>query len=618
MPRAADTFGAFYKESRGRLLHQVYAYVGNTEVAQRTLADAYVAAAQHWRKVSTLDDPDAWMREHAFSASRRSSNRARRPWFENAMHTDDENRPILVALAGLDPVDRHLLIAYVMDGKSLPAAAREVGLTDSAAQLSLDRSAAALNTEGIDASSKERLGAVLARLRGDLHDEPVDPASRLRREGNRRRRSHMVLAGLTVVALAIGAGALTATQDEETASGQITQGGGATGIEIADPSAPPTESFTVDSLATTDVVSRLAPDELWRVTATSSDFGRSRPIDDCLQVTPSEQRTAHYWVRNFTGGIGGAKTEVVESLQIARSPKAATSAYEMTVMALSTCRGGDVARRLDQFDDLTGAGDAAAMFSYDYSHRSGIQREYIAVANTGLANVVWIVRENGKDPISPRKLARVTAESVDGLCVDAEGGCSEPPVQTTATTPPVPDGRAVGFLTDVDLPLFEGLAAPWVATTPRKTRTNPAATQCDDVDYATAKETRSRSFVIPDARGLPTIFGMSETVAQFRSPVAARKLVNQVERRVSRCEDRDLNITVGAAGEIDDGPVRGQVWQIEQAASENRSLIYRMAIVRVGDAVAQVTFTPSDDYDISREDYIRLAGRAGARLSQLG
>lgn len=617
MSRAADTFGAFYQESRGRLLHQVYAYVGNTEVAQRTLADAYVAAAQHWRKVSTMDDPDAWMREHSFTAAGRSTNRARRPWFENAMHTEDTNRPLLVALARLDAIDRNLLIVYVLVGKSLPAAAREVGLTDSAAQLSLDRSAAALNAAGVDATSRERLANALERLRSDLHDEPVEPPNRLRREGNRRRRSHMVLAGLTVVALIIGAGAVTATQDEDAAGGQITQGG-ATGIEIADPAGPPTESFTVDSLATAEVVSRLDPAEVWRVSSTSADFGQSTPIDECLQIIPSEQRTAHYWVREFTGGVGADRTEVVESLQIGRSSKAAEAAYKSTVMALSTCRGGDIARRLEEFSNLSGTGDAGAMFSYDFSKRSGIQRQYLAVVRTGLANVIWIARENDNAPIRPKRLAQVAAESVSSLCVDAEGRCSEPPVESNRATPPVPDGRAVGFLNDVDLPLFEGLTAPWVSTTPRRTRTNPAATQCDDADYSNAREARSRSFVIPGARRLPTIFGVSETVAVFRSPQAARRFVDRVDERVSGCEDRDLNTEVARAGEISDGGITGQIWQIEQAASEDRSLIYRMALVRVGDSVAQVTFTPSEEYDISRPSYAELAIRAGERLGQLG
>jgi hypothetical protein len=42
-----------------------------------------------------------------------------------------------------------------------------------------------------------------------------------------------------------------------------------------------------------------------------------------------------------------------------------------------------------------------------------------------------------------------------------------------------------------------------------------------------------------------------------------------------------------------------------------------MAIVRSGDSIGQVTFTPAADYDINTEDYTQLAVRAAARLKQL-
>ena len=50
MSSRADAYAAFYRESRGRLLHQVYAYCGDGEVAQRALADAFVSAGHHWRQ----------------------------------------------------------------------------------------------------------------------------------------------------------------------------------------------------------------------------------------------------------------------------------------------------------------------------------------------------------------------------------------------------------------------------------------------------------------------------------------------------------------------------------------------------------------------------------------
>ena len=126
MSSRADAYAAFYRESRGRLLHQVYAYCGDGEVAQRALADAFVSAGHHWRKIA--DDPhkDAWVRERAFKATGRSLNRARKPWYVRALRTADEHRPILVGAAGA-AADRPQAGHPRLHGGARPAARRPRG-----------------------------------------------------------------------------------------------------------------------------------------------------------------------------------------------------------------------------------------------------------------------------------------------------------------------------------------------------------------------------------------------------------------------------------------------------------------------------------------------------------
>ena len=119
----ADAFSAFYRESRSRLLLQVYAYCGDPEVAQRALADAYVSAGHHWRKIANRQDKDGWLREVAFRASRRSLNRARTPWYVRALHTADEHRPLLAALQSL-PVQRSATARAAPPGPARPPRGR--------------------------------------------------------------------------------------------------------------------------------------------------------------------------------------------------------------------------------------------------------------------------------------------------------------------------------------------------------------------------------------------------------------------------------------------------------------------------------------------------------------
>jgi hypothetical protein len=56
----ASDFDAFYRESRGRLLAQLYAFTSDRGDAQECLAEAYMRAWQRWSQISRYDAPEAW------------------------------------------------------------------------------------------------------------------------------------------------------------------------------------------------------------------------------------------------------------------------------------------------------------------------------------------------------------------------------------------------------------------------------------------------------------------------------------------------------------------------------------------------------------------------------
>ena len=324
MSSRADAYAAFYRESRGRLLHQVYAYCGDGEVAQRALADAFVSAGHHWRKIA--DDPhkDAWVRERAFKATGRSLNRARKPWYVRALRTAEEHRAILSALQVLPPTDRKLVILVSMAGLDVPHAGREAGVTDDAAHRSLATSALVLSEFGGLDGTPEGIRAGLGSLRSDLTDEPIDRASRLRREGNRRRRSHMGLAALCSVAVVIGAGALTAQQPERV-SAEGTESSQTTTPQRTDPSDLPAPAEKIDASVLTPLsaVAKMKYANPWRLTDTSTDFGTTAPYDECLQAVPQDKRAAHFYVRTFQSGRGQHPSIATESMEVSANIQAA-------------------------------------------------------------------------------------------------------------------------------------------------------------------------------------------------------------------------------------------------------------------------------------------------------
>jgi hypothetical protein len=604
----ADSYGAYHRDFYPPLLHQTYAYCGNAEVAERSVADAFVSAGHHWRKLEHSADRDAWMREKAFRATGRAQNRARQPWFVSAQAVAESHRPLLGALAELEPTDRRLVIVAYLVGLDLSATAREAGVTDSAARTSLESSLARFADAGID-PSWAGLNTALTRLATDLVDEPAERPGRLRREGNRRRRSHLLLGGMTILAFAVAAGALTAAQSPAQSSGDDA----APTQAPATPTAPAEETFTAASLATPDDVRTLDEKSHWSTVITSSDFGDDKPVSECVAAPPSEKRADHYWVRRFAGGRADTAPQAAQSLEVAASAQTAKKTYDQLLDALSTCP--EASRQLLSYRKVTGIGDRADLFTFRYVDGDDVRDELALISRTGTVVQTWVVRPQS-DTVRSRQVLKVGASSVDAVCADADGACSTAPYEAVDAMP-VSDG-ADGFLATVDLPVFGGIDPGWAATPVANVAKNPSATACDRADFEAggADNVKSRTYVVPGSKKLPPVFGMTETVGAFPSVNAARSFVSGVYRTVDRCGDKQANLAVQREDEVHVGAANGRAWQIESAASETRSFVYRVCLLRVGDTVAEVTFTPSDAYDVDHASYVRLAQRAGQRLSQ--
>ncbi|WP_080636091.1 SigE family RNA polymerase sigma factor [Salinispora mooreana] len=59
---AEDGFAEFYRSTRHRVVTVLYALGGDLGEAQDAAQEAYVRAWQRWSKISTYDDPEAWVR----------------------------------------------------------------------------------------------------------------------------------------------------------------------------------------------------------------------------------------------------------------------------------------------------------------------------------------------------------------------------------------------------------------------------------------------------------------------------------------------------------------------------------------------------------------------------
>ena len=185
-------------------------------------------------------------------------------------------------------------------------------------------------------------------------------------------------------------------------------------------------------------------------------------------------------------------------------------------------------------------------------------------------------------------------------------------------SPPVPVGRHPSLLVEADLPPVPGIDQPWVGTKPRKARENVAATRCDNTDFSGPEFTdaMTRTFVIPAAAELPPEFGLAETVGALPRK-QAQSFVDDIRTKLKACPDKELGTDVERLDDEESGPGDLTVWRLTVEVSEERSVRYLMAVVRSGNAVAQLTFVPSGDVSIGPDAFIALAHRAQERLDQL-
>ena len=609
-----EQFDSFYHATRRALVHQTFALTGDLQAAQSAVRDAYVAAWHHWRKVSSLDDPQDWVRPHAWHlAQRRHSARI---WRRNkAMSPEDT--VILDAFAKLTMGQRRTVLLTQLAAVTLPQAAREMTVPLATAEQNLQSGTAnfAANLD-VDPTSVRTHLLALADAAGEAQ---LPRVSIIRRAGKKRRRSHTLLAVVAAVAIAIGSGAfahepsgipeahLLKPPSQKADDGLSAQLGVRDDLE---------ELPAVDELLDKDQITRLGLDQVWNVTDTHDNTAGSGINTICQQTRFADPDGISALVSTYEAE-GKPFRSAVQTIEFSKSVPQAEKTFATTVGWYAGCRVGRLqllrAYRVDRVGD-----EAHVLMVRDWG--KPVTTYSVAVARIGQVTTSTIGKTVGGSPPPPMQIIQSLADSVAMLCGrSGAGDCARRP--TTAVVPPPPSGEELGFLAVVDLPPVGRIKEPWVGTEARSARANPSATTCDRADFvrAGASKTRARTFLIPQAR-LPDRFGLSETYGVFRSSKAADRFFEELRRRVNTCEDREVATEVRNAHTERDGSISTEFssWDLETEVSDKESVLFRLGFVRVGNMVAQVNFSPSPDDDVSKADFKALVVRAGERLHELG
>ena len=134
--RDAEDFDGFYANSSRRVLAQVAMMVGSQAEAEDAVAEAYLRAWNRWSKISTYENPEAWVRQvayrHAVSTWRKAVNRLhahRREHTEEQVGALSPDHVAIVAALRRIPADqRRVIVLHHLVGLSVAEIHRETGI----------------------------------------------------------------------------------------------------------------------------------------------------------------------------------------------------------------------------------------------------------------------------------------------------------------------------------------------------------------------------------------------------------------------------------------------------------------------------------------------------------
>ncbi len=630
--RNPESFDAYYVGTRARFLHETYALTGDAPAARSALRDAYVVAWHHWRKVSTLDDPDAYVRGIAHGRARR--RHTARIWHRDKS-LDPAAAATLDALSKLTPQQRRLLVLTNLSSLSMSDIARTVGLArgDAERELQIASSQFALHRDVPTTSVR----ALLEDLAQPVENVRWPRATVIRRTGAARRRTHTFAGAALATAALLVSGSLVASGSGAEATSL--QGERATaGITVHAPSddvEDTTGEPVIDeaSLMAQDQLTRLGAGLDWAETKTTDNLRGNGLIAPCQRERFSDPDGLAALTRSWEGSettvklatvrrngrqrqrkerVTSVRSTALEVVEMSRTDEQAAQAFKTATLWYAGCT--DPRTQLLSTRGLKGVGETARQFRLRTWGKVPTTMS-VGLARSGSLVVTTVVRSQ-RGAVADAAVATTLAAAVNRLCGTPGAGACAGRARSHATDP-VAVGTPSGLLSVVDLPPVATARGPWVGTEPEPARTNFAATRCDRTTFQGKGIRRplTRTFLFPETPDADQ-FGLTQTVGLMEVP-AAKKFVDVVRTRVRQCGAANLGTSVTTLATMSSKAQELQVWALSIELNDQQSFPFFMGIVRDGNVVSQVGFTPDRAMTMTRADFVSLTRRSLERLSNL-
>jgi DNA-directed RNA polymerase specialized sigma24 family protein len=605
--RDPDEFDQFYKDVRTRLLLLTYCLTGDLPSSRAAVRDAFVVAWHHWRKVSRLEDPEAWTRARACSHAQR---RHTAKLWHREKGLDPEVKTTLDALGKLPVTQRKVLLLSELSTASLAELSREVGLPRTEAERALQTATAqfALLRE----IPTTRIRTVFDPVRAHVEDSTWSRATIIRRAGAARRRTHTVVG----VAASVAALVLTGTLVTDAAGVRPTLSGERVeAADSAEPSAKPTPEpvdLPEEAMLTAEQVGQHVPGKDWTVASTDDNTAGDGLVMPCQDERYADPKGAAALVRTFDPQAAKPTVTTMQTSQASESTRAADRSFDTMLHWFAGC--SDDRAQLLQTRSVDGVGDEAMVLSlrlWDQPTSTVV----VGVARTGQFTTTTMTRIPGKDDPGLAASAKLLGTAVSDLCTLPEAGNCTTSQTSMPKIPPVPVADVPAILAEVDLPPVTGVDQPWVGTEPRQAKDNVAATGCDRADFSAMTDNVTRTFLIPKAK-LADQFGLTETLGSLPEAKAAA-FVADVRGKLAKCSQKQMGTQVERVRHVDGKHRDVSVWHLTTEVTDKLTISFWMGIVRDGRSIAQVGFVPDKSVGMSSDAFNALVERALARLDAM-
>lgn len=620
--RDPDQFDAFYKESRDRVLLEAYALTGDLPVARAAVRDAFAVAWHHWRKVSRLDDPEAYVRPLAWGrAQRRHSARI----WHREKGLDDDAKATLEALSSLSVQQRKALVLTQLAPLSLGSISREVGRPQADVERELQTATAQFAISRDTGSTEIR--AHLEHLRTITGTAQWPRVSIIRRAGAARRRTHTIV-GVAATALVLVAGGMFVSQGDTAIASLDGETFDTSVTAPTEQQAPQGPSLSDEVLMAASDLRPLDPAMQWEESGTDDNAGGSGLALPCQLQRYADPQGRGAFVRTFEGTgeqpkpargtkkntqqAKPATASAWELVELSGSEKAARAAYSTVNGWYSGCLADRI--QLLSVHKVGQVGDSARLFTLR-TWKGSPRTLRVGIARSGQMTVTTVSRFEGLQP-NPKRPVAVLAAAVNRVCsAPGASACAGEPALTETAAPQA--GMVPGMLSEFDLPPVARAPGPWIGTEPVRAKVNVASTRCDRTQFTGKgiKNNLTRTFLFPEV-DKANEFGLTET-AGVLSPARAKAFVRGVRERVGQCAENAFGTEVRRLRDTTGKDTEVTAWNISMEISDKDSVQFLMAIVRSGGTVAQVGFVPSRTLSMDSDDFLVVVERALTRLPRL-